>query len=203
MDRDGSLTDLGGASGDCAGVALLELLVALIVTALVGAITATTISLTVPIWLNQASRAEAATMVSDAADFVLRDLRTAGFNSGEGNVSGIAAAEPDAIELLADLDRDGLLDLSSQERIRYRVGSQGSRLMRVVGNQAMSLLDGLEPGGFRLRYFNASGSEIAGPFPLDSGLLDAIASVEVTIIASGTGRGGPLTVTVVAALRNR
>jgi len=172
------------------------------VALVIAAAMACALKVALPAWLNSTTDLEAFTMVSQAADFLVRDLRVAGFDPKGMGFSGLAQADVTSLELLADLDGDGSLDRNSSERIRYRLSADGRSLMRVVGDQVMPILDGLEAEGFALRYFDSTGAEIPGPFPLEPAALGAVRAVEVTLRARRVGRPRAIVLGAFTVLRN-
>jgi prepilin-type N-terminal cleavage/methylation domain-containing protein len=130
---------------------------------------------------SAARRSQAELVASDGAAWALavvaRDLELAGADPRGTGVSPLVSARADRVVLDADLDGDGHVDTASAERTTvYWSSSSGGRLLRQLGNQSTAIAARVPSGGFRLRYFDASGNELA---PAAGGDLDPAALVQV------------------------
>jgi len=169
-----------------AGMTLIELLVGVALS--LGAIVATgaLLSSGAAARARAATGAEAFVEVAEAVDQLVRDVRIAGYDPTTRANAGLTHAGATLIELTADLDANGSIELDSAEHITYRPSVAGDSLQRVVGSQSMPIVSNLAPGGFRLRYFDASGTEI------DPTLPEATASIRFVTCDLATSPVRPL-----------
>ncbi len=121
---------------------------------------------------------------------VLEDIERAGADPRQSDLEVFATAEPDALVLQQDVDADGVVDPASAEWVGLRIGGvSGRSLVRRVGRQAMSVVAGVVPRGFVLRYFDGDGQPLPHR-PLDAEERRRIRRVEVTIeVADERGMG--------------
>jgi Tfp pilus assembly protein PilW len=162
----------------CTGVTLMEVLVSLVVGlgALAALVPLVTGSLTARTRAGAGSEAIAA--VAGAVDQIVRDVRIAGYDPRESGLAGLVAPAPASLVIQSDLDGDGTIDGSSEERVTYKPSVATGSLLRIVGTQSMPLLSDLAPGGFRLRYFDTHGVEID---PTTPAAADAIREITVDL----------------------
>ena len=167
-----------------AGMTLMEVLIGLVLG--LGALAALTalVSGSLAARARAGAGAEALAAMAGAIDQIVRDVRLAGYDPRERGLAGVVAAAPASLVLQADLDGDGAIDSSSEERVTYRPSAATASLLRIVGTQTMPLLSDLAPGGFRLRYFDASGSELD---PTTPAMADAIRAVTVDLQTRPSG----------------
>jgi len=165
---------------------LVELLVGVVLG--LGAITAmgTLLASSIAARARAATGAERFVEVAEAVDQLVRDVRIAGYDPTARSSAGLVRAGIALIEMSADLDANGSIDLDSDEHITYRPSVAGDSLQRVVGRQSMPIVSNLAPGGFRLRYFDATGAEI------DPALPGALASIRVVTCTLVTRAVEPL-----------
>jgi len=168
----------------CTGVTLMEVLVGLVVG--LGALAALTalVAGSLTAGARAGAGAEAVAAIAGAVDQIVRDVRVAGYDPRESGLDGLSALAPASLVLQADLDADGTIDGSSEERITYRPSVATGNLLRIVGTQSMPLLSDLTPGGFRLRYFDATGGELD---PTTPAAADAIREITVDLQTRSSG----------------
>jgi len=150
-------------------------------------------------------------------DTIAREIRGAGFTpvtgGFDGAVDGLSLAEPNRIELRADLHGatsadppDGVVDVDSDERVGFVLNSARGSVSQSIGRQSLPLtLDGsVPPDGLHFRYFDACDEELVPP----SGL--SLAAAELTRVRHITvaltvreGSGNALAADATATLRNR
>ncbi len=147
------------------GLTLVELLVGVVLGLAVITAVAALLSSGTAARARAAAGGEVFAEVAEAVDQLVRDVRLAGYDPAGQSNAGIVHAEAAAIELTADLDADGSVDLDSEEHITYRPSTAGGSLQRIVGRQSMPIVSNLAPGGFRLRYFDVAGVEIDPTLP--------------------------------------
>jgi Tfp pilus assembly protein PilW len=167
------------------GVTLIEVLIGLVLG--LGALAALTalVSGSLAARARAGAGAEALAATASAIDQIVRDVRLAGYDPLERGLAGMVAAAPASLVLQADLDGDGTIDGSSEERVTYRSSTATGSLLRIVGTQTMPLLSNLAPGGFRLRYFDASGSELDPATPAATDAIRAV-TVDLQTLPNGT-----------------
>ncbi|MFP6664877.1 MAG: hypothetical protein VCC00_11790 [Deltaproteobacteria bacterium] len=147
------------AAGESAapGFTLVELLVALGLGLSVLAL----LSSVLVLHLRLARQVQAeARMVGDLAwamRVVSADLRDAGLDPSLAGHAAFASAGPRGFVRLADRNGDGQIDERSEEMVGM-VQNAGSSLLRRVGRQGMSVLQGLPDDGFRTIFFDAEGA---------------------------------------------
>ena len=144
-----------------AGITLVELLMAILVTsaataALVGGIAT----------LARAyRRIEERTVAQQTARLVLelvgRDLRRAGFDPGGTGLEPILEAGDHVVRIQADDDGSGVIDDRSEELVAYVFRPDDGTLSRVVGHQSMPIASGLPSDGCRLGFYDAVGAPLA------------------------------------------
>ena len=119
--------------------------------------------------LEVASEAQEAARIG--VQFIVRDLREAGFNPSGAAWPGITRAERDAIRIARDLDGDGETD-DANERVSYSLRADPPTLMRGQGNAAeQPMLADVAKEGLEFIYFDAEGLTIPLP-PEGLGVLD-------------------------------
>lgn len=143
-----------------AGMTLIELLIGMVL-GLVGAAAMTAlVRVGAAAWTRAGADAEVTIEVADAVDQLTRDVRLAGYDPTAAGIAGLTLTASDRLELTADLDGNGAIDASSEERIGYRVTAATRSLQRVVGAQSLPILADVATGGFRLSYFDAAGTAL-------------------------------------------
>ena len=93
-------------------------------------------------------------------DQLVRDVRIAGYDPTGAGIAALTLAGADRLELQADLDGNGAIDASSEERIGYRVAPSSRSLQRIVGSQSLPILSDVAADGLRLSYFDAAGAAL-------------------------------------------
>ena len=76
---------------------------------------------------------------------------------------GVAPSLSDGIEeirLFCWHSIDGVIDSRSEELVTYRFRPDEGTLSRIVGRQSMPLATGLSSNGFKLSFFDGSGSAV-------------------------------------------
>jgi hypothetical protein len=139
-------------------------------------------------------------------EMIVHELRLAGYSGAGSPLARLRIAAPQEIEFQADLNGDGDTDDSS-EIIGYRYDKVRGAVMRATGGTSpQPLLDHIAPDGFRLRYRDDNGADVAGD--LSAAQRDRIRLVEITLAATypnpDPAQPGSrvLTHTVFAELRN-
>lgn len=179
------------------GMTLVELLIGMVL-GLVGAAAMTgLVRVGVAAWERAGAESERALEIAAAIDQWTRDVRIAGYDPTDADIGGLTLTADDRLELMADLDGNGVIDASSEERIGYRVATASRSLQRVVGAQTLPILT--DVGAFALAYLDANGTTLDPDDPAT-----AAATRLVTVAVTATTPGGrPLHVEGGARLLNR
>jgi hypothetical protein len=178
-----------------AGLTLVELLVGMTL-ALVGAAALTALLRTgVAAWTRAGADTEAAREVADGVDQPVRDVRLAGYDPTAAALAGLTVVAADRIEVTADLDGDGAIDATSEERVGYRVATSSRSLQRIVGTQSLPIVSDVAAGGLALAYFDAAGTR------LDPAAATTAAATRVVTVDLTATPGGRPAVRVAAGVR--
>lgn len=169
------------------GLTLVELLIGLAMTSIMLGALASLVTVTLTTWRRSIAVTEMTDDALATLDQITRDIRVAGYDPRQRNITGLVAATPDRIALAADLDGNGKIDRRSKELITYRRTRSGS-LLRVVGRQAMPLLSGLDADGLQFEYLDKQARPID---PRKHGALNDIRLVTVTLAARVGRNDGP------------
>lgn len=143
------------------GCGLVDLLVGTFLGFVVLTMLAVTLGSGGRLLANAGRRGEAEDTAQLAVEAFAFDARRAGFDPAAAGVEPVLQALSDRLTFTADLDGDGLVDASSEERVAYLCNSSLDRLSRIVGSQSMPVADDVVACG--LRYFDASGGTISVP----------------------------------------
>ena len=169
-----------------AGLTLVELVVGMAL-ALVGAAALTALLRAgVAAWARAGASAETASEVADGVDQLVRDLRIAGYDPTGAAHAGLTVVAADRVEMTADLDGNGAIDASSEERIGYRVAAASRSLQRVVGAQSLPIVSDVAAGGLALAYFDRDGARLD-----PAAAATAAGTRVVTVALAATPRGRP------------
>lgn len=182
-----------------AGLTLVELLVGMVL-GLVGAAAMTALlRVGVAAWTRAGATADVTSEVADGVDQLVRDVRLTGYDPTARASPGLTLVAGDRIEMTADLDGNGTIDATSEERVAYRVAPSSRSLQRVVGAQSLPIVSDVATGGLVLGYFDRTGARLD---PAAAGT--AAATRVVTIDLTATPRGRPaVRVSAGARLVNR
>lgn len=179
------------------GMTLVELLIGMLLGLVSAAAMTGLVRGGVAAWERAGAESERARETAAAIDQWTRDVRIAGYDPTEADIGGLTLTASDRLELTADLDGDGAIDASSEERVGYRVAPASRSLQRVVGEQTMPILTGVDT--FTLAYLDADGAPLDPDDPAT-----AAATRLVTVAVTTTTPGGrPLHVEGGARLLNR
>ena len=110
---------------------------------------------------NAGQRGEAEDTTQLAVEAFAFDARRAGFDPAAVGVDPMIQAQSDRVTFTADLDGDGVVDATSEEKIAYVCNPSLHRLSRIVGSQSLPLADDVI--GCALRYVDRSGAPIPVP----------------------------------------
>lgn len=170
------------APREAGGLTLVELLIGLAMTSILLGALASLVTSTLALWQRSITVTEATDEAFAALDQITRDIRMAGYDPRQQDLTGLVAATPRRITLAADLDADGRIDQRSKELITYRQTPSGN-LLRVVGRQAMPLLSGLTSDGLQFRFLDDQME------PIDPRHRDELDETRLISIALATRRG--------------
>ena len=110
---------------------------------------------------NAGQRGEAEDTTQLAVEAFVFDARRAGFDPAAAGVERMIQAQSDRVTFTADLDGDGLVDATSEEKVAYLCNLPLRRLSRIVGSQSLPVADDVI--ACALRYLDASGASIPVP----------------------------------------
>jgi Tfp pilus assembly protein PilW len=110
---------------------------------------------------NAGQRGEAEDTTQLAVEAFAFDARRAGFDPAAVGVERITQAQSDRVTFTADLDGDGLVDATSEEKVAYLCNLSLHRLSRIVGSQSLPVADDVI--ACALRYVDAAGTPIPVP----------------------------------------
>ncbi|MEA2627025.1 MAG: hypothetical protein QOD06_3070 [Candidatus Binatota bacterium] len=146
---------------------------------------------------------------------IVRETREAGFDRRPPEErrgafvpdrDGLAVAREDELAVCADRNPpDGVADRSSDECIGFLVRS--GELLETIGRQRVPLVPrgALSAGGFRLRYFDSCGTELAPPPDASLGAAERsrVRKIAVALRLTSPVRGRAFELDAAAVLRNR
>lgn len=185
---------------------LLELLMAMVIVGVViGAIYAVFVSSSRS-YHTQDSAVEAQQRVRVGIDFMVRDIRMAGFDPLgsatdahplDSDGAGIKEATSSKIRFTYDIDMNGVIDNpKKQERITYKYDSGNERLRRwiyegfyeegVLKEKPQTLIDSVS--ALQFTYLDANDNTITAPVAADA--LDDIRTVVISMTVEGEGALG-------------
>lgn len=167
------------------GMTLVELLIGM----LLGIVAAAALTVVLRAGLAAGTRAggdaETAIEASAALDQLVRDLRVAGYDPAGAGIAPFTVTAADRVEIQADLDGNGTIDASSEERVVYRVAASSRSLQRIVGTQSLPILSDVPSGGLGLVYRDATGTALD---QADATTRAATHLVEVDLVTAPPGR---------------
>ncbi len=182
------------------GMTLVELLVGMVLGLVAAAAMTALLRVGVAAGERAAGDAETAIETAAAVDQLVRDVRIAGYDPTGAGIAALTLAGADRLELQADLDGNGAIDASSEERIGYRVAPSSRSLQRIVGSQSLPILSDVAADGLRLSYFDAAGAALD---PTAAATRDATRLVAIDVTSSPRGRTASVHVHGGARLVNR
>ena len=149
------------------GFTLLELLVGLTITLVVGAGTVSFVHNQAVSLRTQLSQTDVNDEARALVELMAREIRLAGFNPhcvSPSPVTAIVTAAPQSIRIQYDLDENGAVDAgaTASEDVTYQYVTATSTLQRVVGGVATDLATNLPAAGFALKYYDVAQAEIIG-----------------------------------------
>lgn len=167
------------ARGDERGFTVLELLVACLVGMLVVGAGIELLRVHVATARLLQTRLASSGGAAWALTVAGRDVQTAGSDPTRAGVAALTTASADRVVLGSDRDANGVVDADTAERVTLAwSSSSGGRLVRWLGNQSVGIA-AVPAGGVRLRYFDASGTELTG----SGGVLDDAERARVRRVA--------------------
>lgn len=137
---------------------------------------------------------------------ILDETRDAGADPSGRGVSALESAAPDHLSILRDQDGNGRIDARSAETTAFSWSERGGgRVSHRVGRQSMPLAAGVRRGGFRLRYFDRRGREVAPGMRLSAEDRQRVRRVEAEVGVEETlgTRAGEARLRGAVALRMR
>lgn len=145
---------------------------------------------------NAGQRGEVEDTTQLAVEAFAFDARRAGFDPAAVGVERIIQAQTDRITFTADLDGDGVVDATSEEKVAYVCNPGLRRLSRIVGAQSLPLADDVV--ACALRYIDGSGATI--PVPA-GGLVSADRARTTAVVLDVSLKPATLTRAVARTLR--
>ncbi len=169
---------------DTGGMTLVELLVGMLLGLVAAAAMTMVLRVAAAASTRAGSEAERAIEAAAALDQLVRDVRVAGYDPRGIGIAPFTLTAADGLELQADLDGDGAIDASSEERITYRVAASSRSLQRVVGTQSLPILSDVASDGLRLAYADGDGTEL-DPSAATTGAAARLVTVDLTTTPAG------------------
>ncbi|MCC6849148.1 MAG: prepilin-type N-terminal cleavage/methylation domain-containing protein [Deltaproteobacteria bacterium] len=167
------------------GMTLVELLVAMVLALGATAALGVGVRAGLAAGLRAGTDAEAAIETAAALEQLTRDLRAAGYDPRGAGFPPFTVVAADSVELQADLDSDGAIDATSEERVAYRVAASSRSLQRIVGAQSLPILSEVASGGLRFAWLDAAGATLD---PDDPATAAAARLVAIDLAATPPGR---------------
>ena len=182
------------------GFTVVELLVAGTVGLVVLAALTALVGAGGRVLLGAGLRLETDDMVVSAFEAFAFDVRRAGWDPAAAGAQALVAAASDAITMEADLDGDGAIDPSSEERVRWACSSGPPRLSRIVGAQSMPAAGSVT--ACRFAFFDADGATLPSPpGGLDGAARAAVRAIRLDLAVRPPGLGTPTARHALVALR--
>jgi len=146
------------------------------------------------------ARGEAEDTAQLAVEAFTFDARRAGWDPRAVGIAPLVEATPSRVTFTADLDANGAVDASSEEKTAHVCTAGVGRLSRIIGRQSLPLADGLSRCAFR--YLDATGTAIAVPAAgLSPTALAGVRAVALDLTLLPSGLRGRADRTVLVALR--
>jgi prepilin-type N-terminal cleavage/methylation domain-containing protein len=191
------------------GSSLIELLTAMLVLAILAAISYDFVRAAFMSAAVQEAKSEAQEVAVMVIDAMARELRMAGFSAAGQSLAGVRAADREYVEVASDLNGDGDID-DSNELVAYSYDAGKSELMRATGGGSpQPAARNIPRGGVQFTFFDADGAEVAAAGPLTSEERRRIRRVDVLLRVElpnpDPGAALPLTATASSSvcLRNQ
>jgi prepilin-type N-terminal cleavage/methylation domain-containing protein len=166
--------------GRARGFSLVELLVSLAVLSLVLAAVLSVLRAGLGAYGWGAARVEAQQSARIALERMARELREAGYDPTGAGMPGIVVAAPALVTFARDLNRNGVIDPTS-ERVTFLLRAGEHVLRREAGGGAQPIIDGVRR--LSLTYFDRAGALTTDPA--------RVASIRIEM---EVGRSGPTAV---------
>jgi hypothetical protein len=129
------------------------------------------------------ARAEVEDTTTGAVEAFTADVRRAGFDPAASGGAGLLEARTTRLVLAADLDGDGAIDTTSEERVTWACLTGPPRLQRIVGTQSLPLA--ADVAGCRFAFVDAAGAELAVPAAgLDAAGRAAVRAVLLDVVVA-------------------
>ena len=187
-------------NSDTRGFTLLEIFIAMTITLFITGVIYSYFSSSSRAYTTQSVSARAQQSLRVSLEYMVYDLRMAGFSPAAENVFGIEEANASKVRLTMDTidssltppDYNGAIDDNDLERITYNFDAAGDQVTRIMNEGTASevelpLLDNVR--AFTLTYFDEDGNSIASPVAA-AGLGD-IQSIEIALtVQEPAGRDG-------------
>lgn len=174
------------------GFSLAELLVSLAVVGLALSGTFAVLHGALHAYSWGAARVEAQQSARVALERIARELREAGYDPTGAGIAPIAVAAPDRVTLQSDLNRNGIVDATS-ERATFLLRPGERVLRRDAGAGAQPIAENVRR--FHLTYFDRLGAETTDA--------SRVAAVRVDIEVGADPTGPTVILQTDIAIRNR
>lgn len=187
---------------DETGMTLVELLVAIWISAIVGLALSTILFSSTRVGSRTSRRAEVQGAARQTLSLVCTELRQAGADPRipPSGIAGLVWADSVSIRVRADLNGDGAIQIAEpSEDVTYSWSDSADVLSRNGGAGAATVLSGVTD--FSLRYFGAGDSALT-QLPLSASDRSLVKSIQLSFTAQD-GDSRPLTLTSRITLRNR
>jgi prepilin-type N-terminal cleavage/methylation domain-containing protein len=185
----------------CAGMTLVELLVATTILALLCVVLTGVFLSTSRLHTRTTQRAEVQMGTRQGLSLMLNELRQAGADPADVPIglAGVVTARADLIRVRADLNGDGVLQTAEpSEDVTYSYDSTANTLSRNPGSGAVVLIPDVTAMG--LTYFDDANQPI-GPLPLSAANAARVRAVGLSLTAERRN-SRPITLSTRIALRN-
>lgn len=153
---------------DTRGFTLMEMLAGMSVALIVGAGAVSFVRAQSVAIQTQMAQTDVNDEARAVVELMAREIRLAGYNPRciltPAPVAALVIAEPQRLEIQADLNENGALDAGSatSEDVTYEYVVATQKIQRVVGGVATDVATGVPAANFALRYYQSSGVEIVG-----------------------------------------
>jgi type IV pilus assembly protein PilW len=185
-----------------AGMTLIELMVVIGVSALVGLVVTTVLFSSAHVGARTSRRAEIQGGSRQALSMMTTELRQAGADPRipPTGVVGIVSADSTQIHIRADLNGDGIIQTAEpSEEVTYAWTDSTEVLTRDPGTGPEPVLSNVR--AMSLTYFDESNTQLTA-LPLSATDAARVHSIRISLTAE-EGDSHPITLTTRASLRNR
>lgn len=139
---------------------------------------------------NQSTQLDVQTVGRNFIDLFTREVRRAGMDpTCAKSFEGIADARPNRIQVKADLNKNGAVDVAGED-VTYTYDPDSGSVTRATGGSTESLLSNLNVAGSTLRYYDGAGVELVpagNPAALTVAQRTAARRVQLVLVLQAAG----------------